>query len=203
MTLVTEVTDILASAPSPSPDIMQDVVAVYTDGGVIRRNPSPYGGTWAWIGVNGLNDPVAGASGVLPAPVDILDPYTGVVSSKPVGNNVAEFLAVVEALEALPRGWSGYVYSDSEITLRRIFGDPPAAWRYLPAEVAKRCYRALCKLSHIVPVLVSGHPNKAELAAGHTLDGRKRLVSAHNVAADRLCRQAGEEYLASLAKKKG
>lgn len=183
--------------------IMQTVRGIYTDGGVIRRNPSPIGGTWAWVAVNSLDDIVAQASGVVPAPLNIGNVYTKQLESRSVSNNVMEFWAVVEALEFLPFGWSGYVYSDSLITLNRVFGN--TAWTMLPPDLTKRCYRALTRMGSITPVLVSGHPTRAELRAGYTLDGKRRPVSYRNVLCDKLCREAGEAYLKQLAQdgKKG
>src|SRR5438105_1254682 len=87
------------------------IVALYCDGGLAGpRNPAPEGGTWAWCATGPDGARIAQASGVLDAPPG------GAIS-----NNVAEFVAAVLALEAVPAGWHGTLYSDSRVTLRRLF----------------------------------------------------------------------------------
>lgn len=181
------------------------IAAVYTDGGVIRKNPSPFGGTWAYVFVDALDELIAERSGAIGSPVEVTCPWTGCLVTKNVGNNLSEFLAVVEAMEALPDGWSGYLYSDSEVTLNRFFGSPPSAWNWLEPDIAERGYKARMRLGEIVPVQLAGHPNRKELAIGHTLrtdkDGNPKppvAVSRWNVRCDKLAEQAGITFLAEL-----
>lgn len=158
---------------------MSDIVAVYCDGGVICRNPSPYGGTWAWIALDAAGEVVARDSGV------IAEPGTT--------NNVSEFVAAVRALESLPNDWSGKLYSDSQVTLGRL------AWQWslngLPLEWVARGANVLQRMGFFEPVLLQGHPTRAELEAGV---GRRHgyPVSKWNVECDKECGRLAAEYLA-------
>jgi ribonuclease HI len=156
-------------------------VALYTDGGVIKKNPSEWGGTYAWCGVNERGERVVVGSGLILA--------AGMT------NNIAEFVAAVSALEMMPDQWSGKLYSDSQITLGRLCW----GWKLMgiPPEWATRGSAVLKRLGEIEPVLLQGHPTRADLAAGI---GKKRNlpVSEHNVWADRECQRIAEEYLRTL-----
>lgn len=163
---------------------MTAIVTLFADGGVIGRNPSPIGGTWAWVAVDAAGDVVAQASGVLPAP-----------PGSTVSNNFAEFAAAVQALEQMPDGWAGTLASDSAVTLGRLcsgwtLAGIPLAWVQRGAAVLQR-------LGPITPLLLQGHPTRADLARGI---GSKRgyPVSIHNVTCDRLCQEAGRAYLAEI-----
>lgn len=159
---------------------MSNIVAVYADGGCILRNPSPYGGTWAYCLVDAAGQRVQGESGVI------------TVAGETVSNNLAEFVAVVMGLEALPAHWSGRVCSDSKVTLGRLFWQ----WRLrlLPDEWVIRGGEALERLGPLTPVLLDGHPTRAHLAAG--IGKRGHPVSEHNVWCDAACGEQAREYLA-------
>lgn len=155
-------------------------VAIYADGGVIKKNPSPYGGTWAWCGVDELGNRVIESSGVF-EPV-----------KNPVTNNWSEQVAITRALEFMPAGWSGTVYSDSMIALGRVFD----GWRLknLPSAIARRSAIALARLGTVKPSLLQGHPTRKDLETGV---GKKRgyPVSVHNVWADKECGRVGREFM--------
>jgi ribonuclease HI len=163
---------------------MTEIIACYSDGGVIATNPSPIGGSWAWCHIGAGDVVVAQASGILPA-----------APGAPVSNNVAELTAALRALAALPPGWAGPFYSDSQVTIGRIFWG--WAWRGLPASWIGRKDAILARLGPITPVLLQGHPTQADLARGI---GAKRgyPVSRHNVMCDRLCTEAGRAYLSKI-----
>lgn len=150
-------------------------------GGLRYVNPSPFGGTWAYCHVDAANARTAEKAGlILPADVGL----------PAISNNTSEFAALARCLRALPDGWSGKVYSDSEVTLNRFFGDGgetglPTGW--LPAARAN-----LKRLGALEPVLLGGHPNKAELEAGRRKDGRP--VSRHNVWCDQACTAQARAY---------
>jgi len=78
------------------------IIACYADGGVIGRNPSQIGGTFAWCHIDANNRQVASYSGVI-TPVEAALPA--------ITNNLTEMLALVAGLEALPLHWRGTVYS--------------------------------------------------------------------------------------------
>lgn len=164
---------------------MSKIVALYCDGGVINRNPSMIGGTWAWCGVDEEGNRVMREGGVV-EPVD----------ARPVTNNWTEQIAITKALEAMPDGWSGTVYSDSQIALGRVF----LRWRTknLPDNIKQRGIDALKRLGRVTHCLLQGHPTKADLVRGV---GAKRgfPVSVHNVWCDEECgRQANSHKLSNL-----
>lgn len=161
------------------------IVAVYCDGGVIRKNPSSIGGTWAWCAVDAEGSRVASDSGVvIPKP------------GRTVSNNHTEQIALVKAMEALPEGWSGRFYSDSQVALGRVFLN--WATNNLPGNIIARTNAALLRLGKCDWRLLQGHPTKAELESGW---GKKRdlPVSIHNVWCDQECTRQAKAYLESLA----
>jgi ribonuclease HI len=134
------------------------VVAVYCDGGVIGdgglvRSRSVVGGVWAWCGVNAEGLRVMEAGGSVPAP-----------HGRPVTNVHTEHMAICKALEAMPEGWNGPVYSDNETALGRVF----LGWacNNLPSNVKQRTEKALAELGEVYPVLCKGHPRKDMLETG-------------------------------------
>jgi ribonuclease HI len=164
-----------------------EIAAIYADGGVIKKNPSPIGGTWAWCAVNSAGERIIEKSGVVPAS-----------ATRTVSNNHTEQIAITLALEAMPEGWSGVVYSDSMIALGRVF----KGWREnnLPANISARSKKAVARLGAVETVLLQGHPTKEDLKNGF---GKKRglPVSIHNVWCDKACGKEAEKYLASLKEK--
>lgn len=162
---------------------MAEPVALYADGGVIAVNPSPLGGTWSWCLVDAAGERVQTASGVL----------TAAENGGPVTNNVTELLALVNGLEALPAGWCGTVYSDSWVSLQRVFcaaklhGVPP--WLVDRLHALQRGGR----LAPLLYVLLDGHPTRAQLAAG--VGKRGSPVSEHNVFCDAECGRQARAYL--------
>lgn len=156
-----------------------NITALYADGGVIGRNPSPIGGTWAWCHVNAAGERIATGSGVvLPRP-----------SLPLITNNLTEMIALVKGLEALPEGWAGTVYSDSQITIGRVFW----GWKQnnLPAVLLRQCAAAIARIdfANCRAVLLDGHPTQAQLAAGRGKRGNP--VSEHNVWCDKECGRVG------------
>lgn len=153
---------------------------LFVDGGVIGRNPSEIGGTWA---------------ARLIYADQIVDEQSGVITPQQAGlpaitNNLTEMAALVKGLRMLPSNWRGVICSDSQITLGRAFD----GWRW--AGIPDWLYRAfgyqVKRLVHwekIDCVLLAGHPTKAQLAEG-TKNGLP--VSIHNVAVDRLCKEQAE-----------
>jgi hypothetical protein len=155
---------------------------LYTDGGVIGRNPSTIGGTWAWRRVERYE--TTSDAGVIEA--------RGAYPT--ISNNMTELLALVKGLEALPEGWSGRVCSDSKIALGWVF------WGYRRTlAVPSLCARAdaaVARLGRLVPVLHDGHPTRDQLAAG--VGKRGNPVSEHNAFCDKECNRVGAEFLARL-----
>jgi ribonuclease HI len=161
------------------PDIVRRVVTLYADGGVVGKNPSDIGGTWAWCGVDAEGTRIVGRGGFVPA------------CGRPITNNHTEQIAITLALEAMPDGWSGTVCSDSMIALGRVF----KGWREknLPRNISARSASALARMGRIETVQLQGHPTKADLAVGV---GKKRgyPVSVHNVWCDKECGRQADAY---------
>jgi hypothetical protein len=98
------------TAPAADPNT---IVALFADGGLASKNPSPIGGVWAWCGVNANNERIIQRSG-----------FTPPGKKGTVSNNNSELIALVLALEAMPEGWTGKVCSDSKVALGILF------WNY-------------------------------------------------------------------------
>jgi ribonuclease HI len=160
------------------------IAAVYADGGVIGVNPSPIGGTWAYVHVDAGGEVIARDSAVV----------TPRSSVPLITNNLTEMIALVRALAALPAGWSGHVYSDSQITLGRLF----LGWKMngIPPMLVKQGADALERLDlpNVQWTLLDGHPTKAQLAIGKGKRGNP--VSIHNVACDKECGRLAREFSA-------
>jgi ribonuclease HI len=165
------------------------ITCVYTDGGCVLKNPSDVGGTWAWVAVESLfilgASPTAGGIDSTAKLVKYASGFIPNYLNVKLTNNVMEYVAVVYALEAMSDGWSGTVYSDSEITLGRVFG----TWRNkgLEPRLIERKERALKRLGVVKGEHVDGHPTKKQLLSG--IGKRGNPVSKWNVLADKLCNQ--------------
>jgi hypothetical protein len=197
--------------PSTLPRPSEVVQAVYADGGVCGKNPSETGGTYAWCHVDAAGNILRTGCGLMVpehlavharmfvngrppdrampslislAPVATVE-EVGEVNWSPrwVTNNMTEFMGLLTALEALPRGWSGMACSDSEITIGRFF----LGWhlRNIEKAWADRCRQIVSILGTVTPVRLDGHPTLKELSDG--IGHRGHLVSRHNVWCDREC----------------
>jgi hypothetical protein len=111
-------------------------------------------------------------------------------------------IAVVRALEYVAASLKGtflsqsgstlMLFSDSELTLNRIFKSYSNA--KLPSNVVKRLGTALATLKtagiKVEPILLAGHPTKADLAQGFkTKKGKRYPVSLWNVRVDKACKE--------------
>ncbi|MGE4164220.1 MAG: hypothetical protein AB7G23_21060 [Vicinamibacterales bacterium] len=166
------------------------VTHVFADGGCILGNPSEYGGTYAWLHVDGpLNRKVEGRSGVV----------TNATFGALVTNNAMEFLAVLRALEALPDGWSGVVASDSQCTITRWTG-AKRDFKGIPWEWSDRMVTVLARLGELTWRQLAGHPTKLDLERGHKIklvDGavvEGLPVSEWQAACDRQCTRLAQQY---------
>ena len=183
----------LTHTPPPGAFNQTFVTDVFADGGIIDRNPSAVGGTWAFRLVDFGGRPAYEASGhVAAAEVTPLGPEW-------VSNNFTEVLALLLAFEQLPDGWTGSAYSDSKNAISahsRAAWNPPVKPDYLPDAIWGRMVAARERLGPVKFTLLGGHPTEAELAAGCRRDGKP--VSEHNVFCDKAATAAGRAYLASI-----
>lgn len=148
---------------------------LFADGGVIGNNPSKIGGTYA---CSLLKDG------------RVLWQHSGVIvpsgSLTEITNNLSELIAVLEGLYVLPNDWVGIIYSDSKITLGRVFCDwgmtgVPDKERFELVSAKKRLYN----WSKIRYCLVDGHPTKKQLQIG--VGKRGGPVHEQNVWCDKEC----------------
>lgn len=162
-------------------DRMREIVSIFSDGGCCRTNPSPIGGTWSYVAVGAEDAVIREAYGsILP----------GDIGLEKVSNNVSELFGAMHALESLPAGWEGTLFTDSLITLRRVVY-PHAKFNGVPEGLRERLKAARRLLSREMKVrLLSGHPTRAHLACG--IGKRGTPCSKHNVRADLLCQRAAE-----------
>ncbi|HRH46902.1 MAG TPA: hypothetical protein PKY82_34970 [Pyrinomonadaceae bacterium] len=148
-----------------------EIVALSTDGGLIAKNPSPIGGTWAFCGVNAKGQIVLENSGIVLAP-----------PLKLVTNNHTKQIAIVKALEAMPEGWSGQISSNSKVSLGRVF----QGWQEnnLPPNISARTTAALRRLGEVKPI--SEHSDHCEQLC--KLESKKFLAdSGKNVMTGEKC----------------
>lgn len=161
---------------------------IYPDGGVIDRNPSPFGGPWAYVLVG--VDPATGDDVVLAeaSGMVLLEDLGGLPY---VSNNLTEYLAILMALEAAPDGWSGLIRGDSLIALTTFASDKPRDW--LPPDYQRRMAAAKERLGPIATELLGGHPTKKQMEQG--LPTKRGLPwSVWNIRADDLCNAAKLAY---------
>lgn len=170
--------------------------AVYADGGTIGGNPSPIGGTWAWVAVDAGDWMIHWEHGWFEPP---LSEHGGreldAQGNATAGNNQSEMLATLMALRALKgydAAWSGMIKTDSQLTIRRWtksagLAGIPYLWRHRMGE--------LLRMPNSVGLadrwtLLDGHPTKQQIKDG--VGKRGNPVSVHNVQCDALCARAAK-----------
>lgn len=167
-----------------------EIKAVYADGGVIGRNPSTIGGTWAWCWVSTERRVVEDVEPwIIKRGSGIVIPSQTLMDT--VSNNHSEYMALAKCLRDLPKGWAGTVYSDSAITLGRFFEDHkhktiPDTWKRSMEGIRDR-------LGNVKPVLLIGHPTQAHIRSG--VGKRGNPVSSFNRWCDLECARVGKAHL--------
>lgn len=155
---------------------------LFVDGGVVQINPSPIGGTYAYrLVYHGQ---------IIEEKSGFISPENAIVFA--VSNNLTEMLALVSGLEILPDTWDGTIYSDSMITLGRVF----LGWRWknIPSWLSDRFSEQTKRLKNwetIGHTLLSGHPTKYQLAQGFGKHGLP--VSKHNAWCDQACQNEAQK----------
>jgi len=166
-----------------------NVVSAYTDGGIIGKNPSTIGGSWAYVFLNGDGRNVGECSGVV-TPEDIGLPA--------ITNNLTELFAAVQAMCDLPDGWAGTIFTDSYVTLCRISKKfPRPKFNGIPAELRELCLSQRYRLGAYGVELLAGHPTADDLRRGRK-KGTNLPVSVWNVHVDKKCGAAGRAFVESL-----
>ncbi len=158
------------SSTSPKP-LSGD--ALYADGGVIGRNPSTIGGTWAYRLIDASGHVMVNSGVVYPIPRKL----------PKITNNYTELMAVLQGMLVLPDGWDGTIYTDSLVTINRITNSPKFVGT--PRDTIELLRYQRRRLGVYRTVLLKGHPTKEEIKAGQREDGRP--VSVHNQWCDAEC----------------
>lgn len=147
------------------------ITDLYIASGLIGSNPSAIGATYATRLVH--------HTGMCFDRSDVLAvwkiEFGGVVT-----NNQAEMYAMLEGLRRLPEEFRGTIYSRSQVTLLRVFGnyqwkDIPS-WMHMVYQVNRK---RLINWSEIKYVLADGH-------------------NEHIKALKKACREAGEGFMAQI-----
>jgi ribonuclease HI len=156
-------------------------VSLYADAGVIQKNPSTLGGMYAWVLVNEKNKSIA---------QDAVFVSPKLFGGKVTNNNV-ELLAIIRGLAYAQANklYVTHVYSDSEVSLGRLFYG--YSWREVAGYVEEQ--RKGITINGAKPVLLNGHPTKKQLQEGIGRTGRP--VSKWNVYCDKLCTETGKAYM--------
>ena len=164
---------------------------LYADGGVIQKNPSPIGGTWAWCLVQ--NDEVINKDWGIIVPTDVVT-----FPDNQVTNNQTELFAIVQGLSQLPDDSVVEICSDSNVSLGRVFRGSSFSnipfWLKTSLEMQQSRLKMWKDFSY---TLLDGHPTKAHLASGFGKRGHP--VSKWNVECDRLCNLASSNHLEWVA----
>ncbi len=154
---------------------------LWCDGGVILVNPSPNGGTWAWVFLRNGQRAQHGSGLILPELFGI----------PKITNNLSELYAAVRALEFAGAGWPGTLWTDSLITLRRL--TTSSRFRGIPQWLRLRVLDLRRGRKYDVQ-LCGGHPTKKDLR--HGMLARNGLpCSQWNDWCDRECTRLAGEFL--------
>lgn len=166
----------------------RSIVALFADGGMMPSpkpypaSRSPYGGTWAFCGIDITGKVIVDGYGFIPASLS-----GG--SLETVTNNMSEYAAAGAALEVIPDGYSVWLCLDSLVTISRICSG--ARTNGLPPSWVAKVQRRKDALGRIRPLLLKGHPSQADLLAGYKIvDDAEMPVSSFNVYVDALCNLA-------------
>lgn len=159
------------------------VKAVYTDGGLVLKNPSPVGGSWAYRLVDSI-DRLGG---------NVVKEFSGGRIQPEITNNTTEFIAAVLAFRQLPEGWSGLWLPDSEVTVTRLLYGGKG--KGLSEDQIKWGRETMERMGKIEVQLLGGHPTRKALASGFRADGKP--VSIHNVWCDKACGEVNKKLLAA------
>jgi ribonuclease HI len=175
---------------------LQNTASIFCDGGVISRNPSEHGGTYAFFFLDEQENEIACGSGfVLPeskASESVPEADFWFCEHSHITNNVTELAAVVFALQQLPDGFEGTLYSDSYVTLCRMRNKNPR-WVGVPDALKAATLVERERHPNITYVLLDGHPTKDQLAA--KIGKRGNPCSPWNVRCDKRCGELAKAFL--------
>ncbi len=167
------------------------IVSLFTDGGIIHDGTpggSKIGGGYAYTLVDEQNQRVVEFAKVI-TPIEVGLPE--------VTNNLTELLALVRGMMAMPTRQPMVVYSDSWVSLQRVFIN--AKLNNVPAWLVRELRQVqdiYLVGDYVKYVLLDGHPTQKHLAAGKGKRGQP--VSEHNRWADMACQNVQYQYVELL-----
>ena len=156
---------------------------LFTDGGLVGKNPSSEAGTWAWCLVRPDGVRVESARGI------VLPRQFG---DDKISSNTTELVAAVFGLEHAGGAGIGKVswYTDSKTTWRRLSSwGKKLKWSGIPKDFKIRACAATAFMGG--RYILAGHPSKDQLIRGTK---NSVPVSPHNVFVDDLAKQAGADF---------
>lgn len=183
-------------------NVVSQADRLYTDGGSVGPNPSPYGAPFAWCFVSPEDDILLTGDGMLLPNTEglpryqqrpwyttyVLEAYDPELGGRGFSNNLSEMAGPIDALRFMPDGWSGTIVSDSDVTLGRLFRNwnwkATASSAGLPEAWHREWKKHRARLGGLRPLLVAGHPTREDLMAGTK---RGLPVSKFNAHCDRVC----------------
>ncbi len=174
-------------------------VFVFSDGGIIGSNPSPIGGTWAYCIMTPEDRMIGSGSGIIltagakQAAGDCDMVQQDNLPFDSVENNLMEMIAAVEGLKRTKAGDSIIWGCDNNNTIQRITGS--WAWNGIPHDI-KELAQEIARTRTIVPILLSGHPTKAQLLSG--IGKRGTPVSKWNQWCDSECNRVKKLYVENV-----
>lgn len=146
------------------------------------KSISPVGATWAFCHVSEADELIGMECGYIMAHALGVDA---------ISSPLAELYAGIRGLWPLPEGWDGTYYCDNESAIGRIFWN--WACNGVPEFMIQQTRVLRARLPVKPPVLLGGHPSRADLERGtRAKDGKP--VSKWNVLCDKKCRQLSEQY---------
>lgn len=166
------------------------MIRLFTDAGLLSANPSSIGGVYAFVVVDDDDNITMEKTGIIDACLG----YEGVVTS-----NLAELYCLCYGIMQIPAGSHAGIYSDSEVSIGRVFQAQRRAG--VPMWLSQLTDNARLRLANLKKFeysLVGGHPNRKELELGKTIARKGRMgglmVSHWNVYCDNLCKVEAEKW---------
>lgn len=177
-------------------------IGLAVDGGLVGLNPAR-AGTYAYVAFNEAGEALWGGSGIVmpqcKVPTecfygDVIYPVEGL---NHITNNITELIALINGVMSLPMDFDGIIYSDSFVTLCRMFkgGSMNGVPQNL-RNIARMVYHQQTK--YIRCMLLDGHPNPNQLIA--KVGKRGRAVSEWNKWCDQQCTALAKAYVVDPVK---
>lgn len=162
---------------------MLDIQSIWTDAGLLSRNPSDKGSVWAGVYVG------QGGNVLMTKKGHLLCNQT----LPSITSHVAELYAIIRALDSVPSEWTGEVYSDNETAIGWYFQTYKV--NALPALVLREMLTSRNRLFNFPKIefaVCKSNPTQKELMYKRALDGTDMPVSIYNKMADKICKHHAE-----------